>query len=252
MLKAFCDYLIANREINHLCEEEMAREFLSFFALTPPLTENVLRKRFKKTVNFESRQLHGELKGLSVSYGEKNPYIIFDPKAAPANYTILHEIRELTGNRLDRCRRRKTTEQDCERFAAAALMPQEDFIKSIHDYGIDIYRLARQYRVSYTSCTIRIAVLLKTIFFLFRPIGRTVLQASLTSGKLAFYTSLSTPLLKDLKPFDRRYKTWQIAGRNQTISVQHLNHLIAVLVLPQDKRHLAASVQGTILFEEAS
>lgn len=211
-LCGFCD-LLANKYQSPPPEKIIAEEFNRYFRLSPPITLAILIIKLGSEINIYEHDLRGEARGLYAAYEGQRPHIIYDPKEAPANFTILHEIRHLIGNALETIGYCPTSERDCEMFAASVLMPEDMFIEDIiKKYGVDVARLSQKYAVSYSACCIKISEVVRCYFYIFRKEDKkdaAAIQLVLSNSGLPKQHVLpDKSLLCAIKTGERYYGRW--------------------------------------------
>ena len=159
-LYGLCQDIITGCELSSLSEEIIAQLFSAAYKLTLPVKTEALIKKLSADIDFFPHPIESAT-ALCVYIENSKPQVYYDCTRRPSVFTILHETREIMEMLLkEYCRyttyaARSNKERRCEQFAAAVLMPANDFIYQVINTGCNVTNISKHYSVSYTAVCIR-------------------------------------------------------------------------------------------------
>ncbi|MBD3342426.1 MAG: ImmA/IrrE family metallo-endopeptidase [Candidatus Lokiarchaeota archaeon] len=166
----FCRYIFDKYEDLHLISEEtMAKEFRKFYRLPKIVSLSELYNLCKR---LGIKKLEGmdfltrKLRGFHDRYkkGEYAVYYSNNDWQGAKEHTILHELREIISETFEKIHKGYKKPSNLEflanEFAAAVLMPQQDFLNAIYETGFDALKIREMFFRSYSSAVLRMASVL--------------------------------------------------------------------------------------------
>ena len=173
-LRLFCEYLIQKyASPEAISAEALADEFRNMFLdkleVSPRALEAVTTCCGIKT---EARPMPEGLRGYNDTFaGHMNIYYMDNDCRSGKENTILHEFRELMEHVLtELCPgyqplRTSVVHKAADRFAAAVLLPRQEFKQRVYETGLDVVALSKLYEKSCSQVIIRIAEVLQGEMF---------------------------------------------------------------------------------------
>ena len=162
------DHPMERLEPERLEPEGLAAEFATYFQLEACRGLNRLAELFERTGigKVSPARLPGTLRGIHYTLPDGSYAIHYREGqwAGTSEYTLLHEGYEIVYETLwDRCHNEAPEQKVCseaDRFAAAVLMPPETFAAYAQASGLDVVKLHRVFRCSYSAAALRLGEVL--------------------------------------------------------------------------------------------
>jgi hypothetical protein len=183
-LRLFCEYILQRHQnLDDVTSEVLADEFRSMFLDNLPVSPKSLEDVAEYLgIKVSAGPTPKGIRGYNDLFeGKMNIYYKNDDCRSGKENTILHEIRELMEHMfVDICPdyqplRTSAVHNAANRFAAAVLLPREEFQNKVYETGFDIVALGEFYWKSCAQIVIRIAEVLQGEMFyygaLYEPFG---------------------------------------------------------------------------------
>lgn len=214
-LRMFCTYIIGKYgNPNRITEEEKAEEFRSIYMKDHPLNLKTLRAVAAccgmKLDEWD--EMPQNMRGYhEVNRGERNIYFKSWDTVSGIQNTILHELREIMEGTFKEVNPsyeplpRNALHVAANRFAAAVLLPEDEFRSRAYETGLDIIELAEIYSKSCSQVLLRLGEVLK--------------------GRLFFYAALYEPHPEDGARWRVTYWTGSVNNQDPEANVYGLDGL---------------------------
>ena len=205
-LRLFCEYVLQRHQnLDDVTSETLADEFRSMFlrdlSVSPKMLEVVAESL---GIKVSAGPTPKGVRGYNDMFeGKMNIYYKNDDCRSGKENTILHEIRELMEHMfVEICSdyqplRTSAVHNAANRFAAAVLLPREEFHNKVYETGFDIVALGEFYWKSCAQIIIRIAEVLQ--------------------GEMFYYGALYEPV-RSINP-EYRVTYWSASSNEDNLSL---------------------------------